>query len=69
MARDFKDLVITELADDLAQTEALLVAYRAALLVAIGENATLTTQNRRLRECLRVDLERRFDVRLDSEAA
>ena len=69
MARDFKDLVIAELAHDLAQTEAAMVAYRAALLVAIGENATLTTQNRRLQECLRVELERRFDVRLDSEAA
>jgi hypothetical protein len=65
VARDFKDLVIAELAHDLAQTEAAMVAYRAALLVAIGENATLTTQNRRLRECLR----QRFDVRLDSEAA
>jgi hypothetical protein len=69
MARDFKDLVITDLADQLARTEALLVAYRLTAVMAIDQAAELTQQNKQLQCCLRNDLAKRFDVDLESETA
>lgn len=61
--RDYKDIVITDLSDELAATKIALIealrdraAYQLLAKVALGRITELTAQNDRLRLCVRRSL-------------
>jgi hypothetical protein len=57
MPRGPADLVIEQLAEDLAEAEALLVTYRSMAQMAVAQIAGLTQENKRLREARREELQ------------